>query len=154
MLWIASGSWMKATLRMGSRHPGHRSGRHSRDVVLLDEPTLGLDRDGVSRLEGIMETMHARGVAYWVASHDTDFVAATCTQLVVFGDGSVVYEGPAQAYWADPERAQSHGVRAPRAARLAARLRMPGIGGVGDLPGATEPAAALAHVHHNHEPPG
>lgn len=125
-----------------------------RDVVLLDEPTLGLDRDGVRRLEEIMATMHGRGVAYWVASHDTDFVAATCTQLVVLADGEVAYRGPAQSYWADPERAQSHGVRAPRAARLAARLRMHGVGGVGDLPSASELAAALAHVHHKHEPPG
>jgi energy-coupling factor transport system ATP-binding protein len=125
-----------------------------RDVVLLDEPTLGLDEDGTQRLIGITEAMHERNVAYWMASHDTDFVAVTCTHLVVLVAGRVAYDGPAEEYWALPERATSHGIRPPHVARLAARLRAFGVSGLSTRSDAAQIAAALAGVRHKHDLPG
>lgn len=124
-----------------------------REVVLLDEPTLGLDRDGTRRLEHITAALHERGVAYWLASHDTDFVAATCTHLVVLVRGSVAYDGPAEDYWASPERVSAHGIRPPRVAQLAARLRAHGISGLSARSDAAQIAAALASVRHRHDSP-
>ena len=125
-----------------------------RSVVLLDEPTLGLDRDGTRRLAATLETLHERNVAYWVASHDTDFIAETCDQLVVLSDGAVVHRGGAETYWTHHERAERDGVRPPRAAALASRLSALDIAGLPARPSALQIAAALAAVRHKHEPPG
>jgi len=125
-----------------------------RAVVLMDEPTLGLDDDGTRRLASITRALHERHVAYWVASHDTDFVAATCTHLVVLGEGKVVFHGPAAQYWADPRGAEAHGVRLPRAALLASRLRAQGVDGLAACPLPEQCAAALARQRHKHDSPG
>ena len=125
-----------------------------REIVLLDEPTLGLDRDGTRRLGSITRALHARNVAYWLASHDTDFIAETCTHLVVLSAGEVVFGGPAPEYWADPARAARHGVRPPRTAELAARLRAHGVGGLSEYPLPKQFAAALAAQRHKHDSPG
>jgi len=125
-----------------------------RALVLLDEPTLALDRDGTRRLTTILGALHRQDVACWVASHDTDFVAETCTHLVVLVEGAVAFRGRADDYWAQPERAERHGVRPPRAARLAAQLRAYGIEGLAIRPGVAQLAGVLAAAHHKPGPTG
>jgi energy-coupling factor transport system ATP-binding protein len=68
-----------------------------RPVVLLDEPTLGLDHDGIERLVGLLDTLHERGVAAWTASHAETFVARTCDRVVVLDQGRVTSDAPAGA---------------------------------------------------------
>ncbi len=98
-----------------------------RGLVLLDEPTLGLDAEGTARLTGILERLAARGVAYWVASHDSDFVAATCTHVVVLDAGSIAFQGGSEEFWGDPRRVDACGVRLPRLAALRETLRDSGV---------------------------
>ena len=119
-----------------------------RGIVLLDEPTLGLDLDGIRRLISILERMHARGVAYWVASHDADFVGATCTQTVVLDEGRVVFQGPAEQLWRDAERAAAWGVRLPRESALADRLRSCGVKGLPPRPTPQQIAGSLLALWH------
>jgi energy-coupling factor transport system ATP-binding protein len=113
-----------------------------RPVLLLDEPTLGLDLEGGTRLTGILARLHARGVGYWIASHDADFVAATCTRVVVLEAGRVAFEGAADELWRHPERV-ALGVRPPREVALAERLRACGVQGLPARPTPLELAAAL-----------
>jgi len=115
-----------------------------RPILLLDEPTLGLDHEGLRRLREILERVHARGVALWMASHDVDFVASTCDRLVVLDAGRLAYDGPALEFWADAARAARLGVERPRAMRLASRLRAAGVHGVPELATEAELAGALA----------
>jgi energy-coupling factor transport system ATP-binding protein len=119
-----------------------------RSLVLLDEPTLGLDAEGISRLAVILERMHARGVATWIASHDADFVAATCKELVVLERGSVVFRGSVNDFWSDAGRAESCGVRLPRAAALAHSLRACGIQALPAHPSLDQVVSALLDLWH------
>ena len=64
-----------------------------RPAVLLDEPTLGLDHDGIERLVALLRTLHDRGVATWTASHADAFVARTCDRVVVLEHGRVTTSG-------------------------------------------------------------
>jgi energy-coupling factor transport system ATP-binding protein len=63
------------------------------DVVLLDEPTRGLDYDAKSRLAGVLRDLAAKGHAVVVSTHDVEFVAASCDRVVVLADGEVVADG-------------------------------------------------------------
>jgi energy-coupling factor transport system ATP-binding protein len=119
-----------------------------RRLVLLDEPSLGLDGEGTARLVDILERLHAGGVAYWVASHDADFVASTCSRLVVLQSGVVVFDGEADDFWRQPEPAASYGVRRPRESVLADRLRACGAEGLPSRPSAEQLAEALLVLWH------
>ena len=113
----------------------------ARPVLLLDEPTLGLDAEGCARLAAILERVQARGVACWLASHAVDFVAATCEDVVALAGGQVAFEGAPAELWRDPARAASLGVEVPRAVVLAAKL---GAAGLGPLPAGLDEPGLLA----------
>ncbi len=65
-------------------------------VVLLDEPTRGLDYAGKAALTGILRAQADAGRTVVVATHDAEFVAATCDRVVVMAEGEVVDAGPAR----------------------------------------------------------
>jgi energy-coupling factor transport system ATP-binding protein len=63
-------------------------------VLLLDEPTRGLDYAAKRTLAGILRGLAADGHAVLVATHDVEFVAQAADDVVVLADGEVVSSGP------------------------------------------------------------
>lgn len=66
-------------------------------VVLLDEPTRGLDYGAKRRLGTIVRERADAGAAVMIATHDVEFAAATVERVVVMAGGDVVADGPARA---------------------------------------------------------
>ncbi|SEF18747.1 ABC transporter ATP-binding protein [Jiangella alba] len=64
-------------------------------VVLLDEPTRGLDYGAKARLARIVTGLAADGHAVVVATHDVEFAAVAADRVVVMAEGDVVADGPA-----------------------------------------------------------
>ncbi len=63
-------------------------------VLLLDEPTRGLDYPGKHALAVILRDLAAEGRAVLVATHDVEFVAQVADDVVVLAEGEVVSAGP------------------------------------------------------------
>ncbi|MGZ4497063.1 MAG: ABC transporter ATP-binding protein [Nocardioides sp.] len=63
-------------------------------VLLLDEPTHGLDYAAKRELAGILRTLAEEGHAVLVATHDVEFVAQAAHDVVVLAEGEVVSSGP------------------------------------------------------------
>jgi energy-coupling factor transport system ATP-binding protein len=63
-------------------------------VLLLDEPTRGLDEHAKARFANVIADEAAHGTAVVVATHDVEFVARAATRVVVLADGEVVADGP------------------------------------------------------------
>jgi len=96
--------------------PGLPSDRHPRDLsegqrlalalavvlapapplLLLDEPTRGLDYPGKARLVRLLAELAGAGHAVVMATHDVELVAQVATRAVVLADGEVVADGPAR----------------------------------------------------------
>jgi ABC-type multidrug transport system ATPase subunit len=67
------------------------------DLLLVDEPFVGLDRTGREALLDLLGRAHAGGAALVVATHDLMTVAGS-QRVVALRDGAVVYDGsPADA---------------------------------------------------------
>ena len=66
-------------------------------VVLLDEPTRGLDYGAKEALASVLAGLAADGRAVVLATHDVEVVAAVADRAVVLGDGDVVADGPARS---------------------------------------------------------
>ena len=66
----------------------------SSDVVLLDEPTRGLDYSTKRRLVDILKARASDGCAVVIATHDVELVAEAAGRTVVLADGEVVGDGP------------------------------------------------------------
>jgi energy-coupling factor transport system ATP-binding protein len=69
---------------------------HDPPLLLLDEPTRGLDYPSKARLEGILAGLAARGTSVVVATHDVELVARVAHRAVLLADGDVVGDGAAR----------------------------------------------------------
>jgi ABC-2 type transport system ATP-binding protein len=64
-----------------------------RRLVVLDEPTNGLDPAGTREVRAVIADLHAAGTTVLVSSHLLAEVEATCTHVAVLHQGSVVAQG-------------------------------------------------------------
>lgn len=63
-------------------------------LLLLDEPTRGLDYDAKTRLVEVLHTLCALGHTVVMATHDVELVAEVASRVVVLADGEIVADGP------------------------------------------------------------
>ncbi|MGK3200334.1 ABC transporter ATP-binding protein [Amycolatopsis sp. MEPSY49] len=63
-------------------------------VVLLDEPTRGLDYHAKRRFAATLRELASQGHAVVLATHDVEFVATVASRVVVMAEGEVVADGP------------------------------------------------------------
>ena len=63
-------------------------------LVLLDEPTRGLDYAAKARLVPVLRELAARGHAVVLSTHDVELAAEAADRTVVLADGEVVADGP------------------------------------------------------------
>jgi len=85
-------------------------------VVLLDEPTRGLDYAGKQHLATILTDLASEGRAVVVSTHDVEFVAMAADRVMVMAAGDIVADGPtAEVVGASP-------ALAPQVAKIMAPL--------------------------------
>jgi energy-coupling factor transport system ATP-binding protein len=65
-------------------------------VLLLDEPTRGLDYNAKARLVTILRRVAAEGRLVVLATHDVELVAEVASRVIVLADGEIVADGPAR----------------------------------------------------------
>lgn len=70
-------------------------------VLLLDEPTRGLDYPGKQALAEILRDLAAEDRTLLVATHDVEFVAQAADRVVVLAEGEVVSDGPVREVLAE-----------------------------------------------------
>jgi energy-coupling factor transport system ATP-binding protein len=64
-------------------------------IVLLDEPTRGLDPVAKERFTEVVRELAAEGRTVMIATHDVEFVAEVADRVVVMAEGEIVADGPA-----------------------------------------------------------
>lgn len=64
------------------------------EVLILDEPTNGLDPQGISQIRDIIKKIALQGTSILLASHLLDEVEKVCTHLVIIKHGKMLYNGP------------------------------------------------------------
>ncbi|MCZ4103269.1 AAA family ATPase, partial [Streptomyces sp. H39-C1] len=63
-------------------------------LLLLDEPTRGLDYAAKGRLIALLRALAADGHAIVLATHDVELAAELAHRVVILADGEVVADGP------------------------------------------------------------
>ena len=62
-------------------------------VVLLDEPTVGVDPQSRERIYDMLETLRRDGAALLLTTHQLEEAEARCTRLVIVDHGRLIAEG-------------------------------------------------------------
>ncbi|WP_405502162.1 ATP-binding cassette domain-containing protein [Streptomyces niveus] len=83
-------------------------------LLLLDEPTRGLDYAAKARLVDVLRALAAEGHAIVLATHDVELAAELARRVVILADGEVVADGPT------PQVVVSSPAFAPQVAKILA----------------------------------
>ncbi len=69
------------------------------DILLLDEPTKGLDAEFKQSFAVIIKSLQAKGVSIFMVSHDVEFCAEYADRCALFFDGNIVTEGEPRRFF-------------------------------------------------------
>lgn len=86
-------------------------------LIVLDEPTAGLDADGASALAAGITALRKRGRAVAVITHDMDFALRVCPRSIVVGDGGILADGLTQELMRDTTLLARAGLGEPSCAK-------------------------------------
>jgi neutral amino acid transport system ATP-binding protein len=71
-------------------------------IVLLDEPTAGVNPVMVEKIEERIRALHTRGLTFLVVEHNMPLVMGLCDRLIVLDHGRKIAEGPPAQVQNDP----------------------------------------------------
>jgi energy-coupling factor transport system ATP-binding protein len=91
-------------------------------VLLLDEPTYGQDRETALWLGTYLQERAAEGHAIAVATHDMEWVDRFCTDALVLEHGQTLFNGAVDDLWHRSRILERASLVAPARIRLAERL--------------------------------
>ena len=96
-------------------------------VLVLDEPTAGLDPGAREQLMALVMRMHRQGTVIVMISHSMDDVARCANRAVVLEKGRIVQDGTPEEVFARGEELARMGLDVPQVCGLGALLREKGI---------------------------
>ena len=107
---------------------GGQKRRMRPSVLILDEPTAGLDPEGSRRiLSNITAYRKATGSTVIIVSHNMDDMASLADRIVVLSNGTVAMDGTPEQIFSDPEKIQSLSLDVPQSTRIALELKKLGV---------------------------
>ena len=88
-------------------------------VMILDEPTAGLDPQGVSDIMKLLKKLRSElGMTIILATHDMDIVPLYCDRVFLLSGGKMLRSGTPEEVFSDPEELRRNHLRLPRIAHL------------------------------------
>ena len=116
-------------------------------VLILDEPTAGLDPAGCRQiLANICRYREESGATVIIVSHNMDDAARLAQRLIVFDHGRIAMDGSPEQVFSQPEKLVEIGLAVPQATRLAMALRKEGVPLSGSIFTHAQLMAALKEV--------
>jgi len=98
------------------------------EVLILDEPTAGLDPAGCSQvLENICQYKEQTGSTVILVSHSMDDVARIADRLIVFNQGHIFMDGTPQEVFSHPQELTDIGLSVPEATAISMELKKRGV---------------------------
>ena len=98
------------------------------DVLILDEPTAGLDPAGRGEILGLVARMHKElGITIILVSHSMEDVAKYVDRLIVMNQGEVMYDGAPKEVFPHYKELEAVGLAAPQVTYLMHELKEKGL---------------------------
>lgn len=117
------------------------------DILILDEPTAGLDPQGREKILSLIDDLHENlGLTIILVSHSMDDLAEHVNRIIVMDDGCVKLDGPSREVFKYREELESMGLAVPEVTVVLSDLQKMGYPVRNDLITVEEATEELLRV--------
>ena len=97
------------------------------EVIILDEPTTGLDHQELQGMMALIRRLNEAGHTIIIITHAMDIAAGHARRIILMEGGRIVRDGSTRAVFADEERIRSLGLMPPPIVQVGNRLGVPAV---------------------------
>lgn len=83
------------------------------EIMILDEPTAGLDPEGVEKVLKILDELNNEGMSIVISSHDIEMVNEFAEKIFVLNEGEILASGDKHEIFSDKELLKKAHLKAP-----------------------------------------
>ena len=97
------------------------------DIMILDEPTAGLDPEGVDKVLDILNNLNRDGISIIISSHDIEMVNQFANKIYVLYGGEIIACGDKHQIFSDKELLKKAHLKAPVTTEILYKLKEHGL---------------------------
>ena len=97
------------------------------ELMILDEPTAGLDPDGVEKVLNILNQLNEEGMTLIISSHDIDMISKYADKIFILYNGEIIESGNKNKIFSDMELLKKAHLRTPITTEILYNLKESGL---------------------------
>lgn len=97
------------------------------ELMILDEPTAGLDPDGVEKVLNIMNQLNKEGMTLIISSHDIDMISKYADKIFILYNGEIIESGNKNQIFSNRELLKKAHLRTPLTTEILYNLKESGL---------------------------
>ena len=104
------------------------------EIMVLDEPTAGLDPNGVTNLVKLLKELNSEGITILISTHEVNLVPEYANKAFVLVDGNLIAEGTPREIFSQPTILEQANLEIPIVTELFQKIEAEGFDMEGDYP--------------------
>lgn len=97
------------------------------EIMILDEPTAGLDPEGVQQVLNILNNLNKEGLSIVISSHDVEIITEFADRIILINKGQVISSGSVNEIFSDHEMLKKAHLKPPKTTELLINLKNNGL---------------------------
>ena len=85
----------------------------SPEIMILDEPTAGLDPQGAIKIMNLLSELNMEGITIVISTHDVDLVSKYVNKIFVMADGEIIDEGTPKEIFSNEDLIEKANLKLP-----------------------------------------
>lgn len=83
------------------------------EIMILDEPTAGLDPQGAIKIMNLLSELNMEGITIVISTHDVDLVSKYVNKIFVMADGEIIDEGTPKEIFSNEDLIEKANLKLP-----------------------------------------
>lgn len=97
------------------------------EIMILDEPTAGLDSEGVTKVLSIIDKLNKEGMSIVISTHDIEMINEFAEKIFVLYDGEIIAQGDKNEIYSNKELLKKAHLKVPVTTEILYKLKENGL---------------------------
>lgn len=97
------------------------------EVLILDEPAVGLDSLAIKRLLNIIKKLNRQGVTIIMITHYLEMISSLVTQIIALHNGKIAFDGDPKEFFGNQQLLEQTNLLAPKSIQISREIGLAGL---------------------------